>query len=240
MKERLQKIIRNSGIASRREAEKWITSGRISIDGVIVTELGTQADQETQVICIDGVPLRKSESHVYYLFYKPTSVVTTLHDPQGRPTIVDFIKEIPERIFPVGRLDQDTEGLLVLTNDGNLMNGLLHPSREIPKIYQVKVKGIPDEKTLNDLRNGVELTDGKTAPAKVKFLKSEKDTALLEIIIHEGKNRQVRRMVGTVGFPAVALKRIGFAFLRLDGLTSGSFRPLSQEEVNRLREWCGI
>ena len=231
MKERLQKIIRNSGIASRREAEKWITSGRISIDGVIVTELGTQADQETQVICIDGVPLRKSESHVYYLFYKPTSVVTTLHDPQGRPTIVDFIKEIPERIFPVGRLDQDTEGLLVLTNDGNLMNGLLHPSREIPKIYQVKVKGIPDEKTLNDLRNGVELTDGKTAPAKVKLLKSEKDTALLEIIIHEGKNRQVRKMTASINHPTLRLIRVKVGDFELGNLKSGEWVQIKKSDL---------
>lgn len=235
--ERLQKIIRDAGFASRREAEQWILDGRVQVNGKVITDLGSKADDKKDEILIDGMPLNK-EKKVYFLFFKPRGVVTTLRDPQKRKTIQDFFKEIPERIFPVGRLDLDTEGILLITNDGDLMQGLLHPSKEIDKTYEAWVEGIPDQEAIRKLESGVLLSDGKTAPAKIKVLKIEKDKgcSYLQLVIHEGKNRQVRRMLGAVGHPVISLRRTCFADLTLKGLQAGEYRPITEVELKRLRE----
>lgn len=236
MQERLQKIIRDAGLASRREAEEWIVSGRVQVNGQVVDELGAQADLEIDEISVDGNILGRKEKKVYFLFNKPTEVVTTLKDPQNRRTIAEFFRKIPERVFPVGRLDYDTEGLLVVTNDGELMNGMLHPSKEIPKRYEAWVKGQVSEATAMQLRNGVHLSDGKTAPAKCRILKMEAAKTLVEVTIHEGKNRQVRRMLATVGHPVISLSRTGFSFFELGHLKRGEYRPLTDQELAQLQK----
>ena len=237
MKERLQKVIRDVGLASRREAEEWILKGRIQVNGEVITELGSQADIEVDEILVDGQPIRPKEEKVYFLFYKPKEVVTTMKDPQGRKTVADYFSSIPERVFPVGRLDFDTEGLLILTNDGELMNGLLHPSQEIPKCYQALVKGCMYKETAMELEEGIKLSDGWTAPAECKLIwvDREKEQTLLELTIHEGRNRQVRRMLGAAGHPVISLMRTGFSFLTLKGMRSGESRTLTEEEIKRLQ-----
>ena len=236
MKERLQKIIRDAGLASRREAEEWIVSGRVEVNGQVVDELGAQADLEVDEIVVDGTLVGRKEEKVYFLFNKPTEVVTTLKDPQNRKTIAEFFKKVPERVFPVGRLDYDTEGLLVVTNDGDLMNGMLHPSKEIPKRYEAWVKGQLSEATAMQLRSGIQLSDGKTAPAKCRVLKMEIGRTLVEVTIHEGKNRQVRRMLATAGHPVISLSRTGFSFFELGHLKLGEYRPLTSQELVQLKK----
>lgn len=236
MLERLQKVISQSGIASRRQAEKLILEGRVSLNGKTVTELGTKVAIGRDKVRIDG-KLIESEKLIYLLFYKPKGVVTTLHDPQGRKNIKEFIKEIPQRVYPVGRLDYNTEGLLLLTNDGELTHSLIHPSKKVDKVYLARVVGRPPEEKLDLLRAGIQLEDGVTSPAIIKQKKYDKDKneTLLEITIHEGKNRQIRRMCETIGHPVNQLKRIQFAFLTLEGLKRGRYRQLSSLEVEELK-----
>ncbi|VBB07966.1 pseudouridine synthase rsua/rlub/c/d/e/f [Lucifera butyrica] len=233
--ERLQKIISQAGIASRREAENLIRQGRVSVNGTIVTELGTKASIEQDKIRVDN-RLLKDEKYVYVLFYKPRGVVTTLSDPQGRKTVADFVADITERVYPVGRLDYNTEGLLLLTNDGRLAHGLTHPSRHVAKVYLTKVDGMPSEEKLDRLRAGIKLADGVTAPAQIHIRDrdKEKDITTLEITLHEGKNRQIRRMCEAIGHPVKYLKRIEFAFLSLAGLRRGQYRYLTASEIAEL------
>ncbi len=235
--ERLQKIISQAGVASRRAAEKLIEEGRVTVDGAVAS-LGAQADAASQTICVDGVPLKKAEAHVYYLLNKPKGYISTAKDERGRKTVLDLLPEVEERIYPVGRLDNGTEGLLLLTNDGELMNGLLHPAREVWKTYVVQVEGQPTKQALQTLKNGVTLEDGVTAPAKVRMLDwdARSGRTKLEISIHEGKNRQVRRMCEAVGHSVQALKRTEFAGLSLSGVKRGEHRALSPEEVAYLYE----
>ena len=237
MKERLQKIIRDVGMASRREAEQWILDGRVTVNDIIITELGTQADLEQDDIKVDGSSIVSKEKKVYFLFYKPTEVVTTMKDPQRRRTVADYFSEIPERVFPVGRLDYDTEGLVIMTNDGDLMNGLIHPSKEIPKIYEALVNGVVSDDGVLKFENGLELSDGTTAPAKCEILRrmNESGKTLLRLTIHEGRNRQVRRMLAAIGHTVISLKRTGFSFLTLNSLESGKYRELTLEEVQKLQ-----
>jgi len=236
MQERLQKVISRAGIASRREAEKLITAGRVSVNGVVQRELGTKVDPERDIVAVDGKPIA-AEKKVYILLNKPKGIVTTCADPQGRKTVLDLLGEVPARIYPVGRLDYNTEGLLLLTNDGELAHALTHPSRQIDKTYIAKVKGIPAEEKLDLLRMGIKLEDGLTAPAKVNVVDvdREKNVTTLEITIHEGKNRQIRRMCDAIGHPIKNLKRVRFAFLTLEGLRRGQFRYLSYGEVQKLK-----
>ena len=235
--ERLQKIIAQAGIASRREAEEMITSGRVSVNGKTVIELGTKAVFGQDKIAVDGKKL-VSEKKVYILLNKPKGIVTTLKDPEGRTTVLDLIKDIPERVFPVGRLDYNTEGILLMTNDGELSQTLTHPSRQIDKTYHVKVKGLPKEEELDILRTGVKLSDGLTRPAVVNIIDIDrtKNISTLEIIIHEGKNRQVRRMFEVIGYYVRNLKRIKFASLSLAGLNRGQYRHLLQSEIETLKK----
>jgi 23S rRNA pseudouridine2605 synthase len=233
--ERLQKILAQAGVASRRKCEEYITNGRVKINGEVVTELGTKADPEKDQIEVDGKPIHQ-EKKVYILFHKPKGVITSVEDPQGRKIVTDFIKGVKERIYPVGRLDYETEGLLLLTNDGEWTNKLIHPSHKIRKTYWATVEGIPTEDKLNKLAAGILLDDGLTAPAEVYVLefRKEKKETLIEIIIHEGRNRQVRRMCETIGHPVKSLRRIKFDFLTLQGVARGKFRHLREDEVRRL------
>jgi len=235
MEKRLQKILAEMGIASRRHAEELITGGRVTVNGRVAT-LGMKADPEKDHIKLDGKLLRGREPKVYLIFNKPTGVVTSLSDPEGRPTIADYLNRIRYRIFPVGRLDYDSEGLLLLTNDGDFAHAILHPSREIPKTYLVKVKGVPDEKVLNKMRTGVRLEDGRTAPAKVQTLKTTENNTWLEITIHEGRKRQIRRMLEYTGHPVLKLKRIKIDGIALGNLPPGEYRYLKPEEVSRIKK----
>ena len=233
--ERLQKVIAQAGIASRRKAEELITSGKVKVNGNVVLELGTKV-KPTDQIEVNGIPLEKEEP-VYFLFYKPRGVISSVKDEKGRKVVTDFFPELKERIFPVGRLDYDTSGILLMTNDGEFTNQMTHPRYHIPKTYIAKVKGIPGKQEIAQLQKGVKLTDGVTAPAKVKMLSLDKrkGSSILEITIHEGKNRQVRRMFEAIGHPVLKLKRERFAFLTLDGLSPGDSRELTPHEVKQLR-----
>lgn len=233
--ERLQKVIARAGIASRRKAEELIKEGRVKVNGKVVTELGIKVSPSDKVE-VNEIPLEK-EKPVYFLLYKPRGVISSVSDEKGRKVVTDFFSGIKERIFPVGRLDYDTSGLLLLTNDGEFANLLMHPKNEIEKVYVAKVKGIPLRENLRKLEKGIRLEDGKTAPAKVKLLSADKkkQSAIVEITIHEGKNRQVRRMFEAIGHEVLKLKRERYAFLTLNGLKAGESRELTVHEVKQLR-----
>lgn len=236
MPERLQKVISQAGIASRRDSEELIKAGRVKVNGVVVTELGTKVEPTRDKVAVDNKLIR-SEKPVYILLNKPRGIVTTLHDPEGRKTVASLLPDISERIYPVGRLDYNTEGLLIMTNDGELTHALTHPSHEIAKTYRAKVLGKPPEEKLDRLRTGIKLEDGLTAPARVNMIdyEREKDLTTVEIVIFEGRNRQVRRMFEAIGHPVRQLKRIKFAFLTLIGLRRGAYRHLEPAEVENLR-----
>jgi len=236
MIERLQKVISQAGIASRRHAEELISAGRVSVNGKIVTELGTKVDPGRDVVAVDNEPLLKEKKY-YCLLYKPRGMVTTLSDPQGRRTVAALVADVPARLYPVGRLDYNTEGLLLLTNDGPLTNLLTHPSHNILKTYLAEVAGRVAEESLDKLRIGIKLSDGVTAPAKIKLMSydHEKNTTKLELVISEGRNRQVRRMCEAIGHPVNKLKRVKLGFLTLEGLRRGRYRHLTTDEVKELK-----
>ena len=238
MKERLQKILSHAGVASRRKAEEMILAGRIKVNGKIVRELGTEADIRKDRIEVDGKPVRPERLR-YFLFFKPDRVITSVSDPQGRRTVLDFFPKVKERIFPVGRLDYHTEGLLIMTNDGALDYRLTHPSREVPKTYEVTVRGKFSEELAAKMEKGVQLDDGKTAPCEITVREYDevRNRTYLTITIHEGKNREIRRMMEKFHYPVFALKRVKYAFLTLDGVTKGKYRPLSESEVAKLYEF---
>ena len=239
MEERLQKILAAAGIASRREAEKIILAGRVKVNGKLIKELGAKFGPKA-FITVDGKPI-KNEKKVYYIFYKPRAVVTTMVDPQGRRTVADFLGNLTERVFPVGRLDYNTEGLLLLTNDGELAQKLTHPKNEINKSYRVAVVGIVPQEKLDLLRLGVKLEDGLTAPAIVDLVEydHEKNLSVFNITIHEGKNRQIRRMCDYIGYPVRQLKRYKIANLTLTSLKRGQYRQLFEEELTALFKAVG-
>ena len=241
MEERLQKIISQAGIASRREAEKLIAEGRVAVDGKTVTEQGIKIDPQHHKITVNGKEIKGNEQSVYFLLNKPKGYLSTVKDDRGRKTVIDLLPEVRERIFPVGRLDYNTEGLLLLTNDGQLMNALIHPRGEIEKTYIASVSGEITAEKLERLRNGVELEDGLTAPAKVRVLDNDPKTGKtkIEVIIHEGRNRQVRRMFSAVGCEVKGLKRSEFAGLNLSGVKRGEYRALSDEELLYLQSLAG-
>ena len=234
--ERLQKLLSRAGVASRRAAEALIREGRVTVDGEVAS-LGAQAEA-AQDIRVDGKPISAAEAHAYFLLNKPKGYISTAQDDRGRKTVLDLLSGVAERVYPVGRLDANTEGLLLLTNDGALMNGLLHPAREVWKTYAALVEGCVTQAELQKLRGGIELEDGPTAPARVRVLERNgyRDRTKLEIIIHEGRNRQVRRMCEAVGHRVRALKRTEFAGLNLSGVKRGAYRPLTAEEVSYLYE----
>jgi len=230
--ERLQKVLARAGLGSRRACEALIGEGRVEVNGEVAS-LGRRVDPEQDRVAVDGVTIPVRSGLVYYLLNKPAKVVTTAHDPEGRPTVVDLVPGEP-RVFPVGRLDWDTEGLLLLTNDGELAHGLTHPSRGVPKTYLVEVSGVPGRAALRRLREGVDLEDGRTAPARARLAQTTPTGAALEIVIHEGRNRQVRRMCEAVGHPVRRLVRTRFGPLRDHRLAPGQWRPLTPAEIRSL------
>lgn len=233
--ERLQKVIAHAGIASRRKAEELILEGKVKVNGKVVKELGIKVSSSDRVE-VEGIPLEK-EQPVYFLFYKPRGVISSVKDEKGRKAVTDFFPEIKQRIYPVGRLDYDTSGLLLLTNDGEFANQLMHPRNEVEKEYIAKIKGIPTREKLRSLEKGIHLEDGKTAPAKVKLISADKKkgSSILQLVIHEGRNRQVRRMFEAIGHPVLKLRRERYAFLTLHGLKAGDARELTAHEVKQLR-----
>ena len=231
VQERLQKILAKAGIASRRKAEELIRQGRVKVDGRLVTEMGIRVDPEHQQIEFDGKPVTVEEKKVYVLLHKPAGYVSTVHDPQGRPIVTELIKDIQERVFPVGRLDLDTEGALLLTNDGELAQKILHPSFEVNKTYRAVVKGRPSKKKVAMLSNGIDIDGQKTWPAMVKVLSTGNNETTLQLIIHEGRKRQVRKMCEAVGHPVFRLKRIAYGKLKLGNLAAGKFRFLSEKDL---------
>jgi 23S rRNA pseudouridine2605 synthase len=233
--ERLQKVIAHAGFASRRKAEELMAEGRVKVNGKTVKELGVKVSPSDRIE-VDGIPVEREEP-VYFLLYKPRGVISAVSDDKGRKVVTDFFEGIKQRIYPVGRLDYDTSGILILTNDGEFANLLMHPSNEIEKVYVAKIKGIPSKESMRSLQRGVVLEDGKTAPAKTKLLSMDKkkQTAIVEISIHEGRNRQVRRMFEAIGHPVLKLKREKYGYLNLQGLSAGDARELTAHEVKQLR-----
>ena len=238
--ERLQKILSHAGIASRRAAEEMILAGRVSVDGKIITELGIKFDITASKICVDNEIISYNEKKVYILLNKPKNILSSAKDDRGRQTVVDLIADVNERIYPVGRLDYDTEGLMLLTNDGELMNALLHPKFQINKTYLAKVTGNLTKDKLDKLQNGIQLDDGLTAPAIVRVVGKSNTEAKIEITIHEGRNRQVRRMFSAIGCEVKKLKRIKFANLTIHNLKIGQYRHLTKVELENLYQMTGL
>jgi 23S rRNA pseudouridine2605 synthase len=241
--ERLQKIIAAAGIASRRKAEELISSGRVQVNGQVVTELGSKADPETDHIRVNGKLLHGAQRHVYLLLNKPRGYVTTTSDPENRPTVMDLIRGVKGRVYPVGRLDYASEGLLLLTNDGGLAHRLMKAASHVPKTYLVKVAGTPREEAIAKLRAGVSIAtdDGgrvRTGPASARVIK-EAANPWYEITLIEGRNRQIRRMFEAVGHHVEKIKRVRYGPLTLD-VPAGEFRPLTLKEVARLKSACGM
>ncbi len=235
MEERLQKFLSQAGIASRRDAEKIILAGRVRVNGKTVQELGSKVDPARDKVILDGRPV-EAQKKVYYIFNKPRGVITSMSDPEGRKTVADYFKNLPEKVFPVGRLDYNTEGILLFTNDGELAQLLSHPSHTVKKTYRVSALGMINDDALDKLRMGLLLDDGKTAPAIVDLMEyqHEKNVTIFDITIHEGRNRQVRRMCDAIGHPVRYLKRTKFAGITLSGLKRGGIRELNPEEVKNL------
>ena len=238
--ERLQKILSRAGIASRRAAEQMILAGRVAVDGKTITELGTKFDVSVNKICVDDKVVSCNEEKIYILLNKPKNILSTAKDDRGRQTVVDLITDVKERIYPVGRLDFDTEGLILLTNDGELMNALLHPKFQINKTYLAKVTGSVTKDKLELLQNGIQLDDGLTAPAAVRVVGKSNTEAKIEITIHEGRNRQVRRMFSAIGCEVKKLRRIRFADLAINDLKVGQYRQLTKVELEKLYEMTGL
>jgi len=235
---RLQRILSQSGLTSRRKAEDLIRAGRVVVDGRVVTQLGLKFVPSDHRIEVDGQLIASSESKTYYLFYKPIGVVSTLRDPQGRRTIKDFLSQaqIRERVFPVGRLDWDAEGLMLLTNDGELAETLLHPKFQVPKIYRVKVQGIPSLDALRRLQAGTWLPSGKKHQADWEMVKTGLDRSWLLITIREGEKHQVKNMCSAIGHPVITIKRIALGPLSLGRLAPGEIRLLTPDEIQTLKD----
>ena len=231
---RLQKYLAGCGAASRRKCEEFITAGRVTVNGAVVTELGTQVE-EGDVVTLDGKPMLPEEKKYYILYHKPMGEVCTASDPQGRATVLDRFCDFPVRLFPVGRLDFDSEGLLLLTNDGEMMQRMLHPSREVDKTYLARVDGDVSLEAIRRLRAGILLDERMTAPADVRVIRRTGVETVVLVTIHEGRNRQVRRMFDAVGHTVLLLRRVKFGPLEMGELKRGQWRELTEEELARLR-----
>src|SRR5262245_44211939 len=230
MQERLQKILAHAGVASRRHAEEMIQEGRVSVNGHIVTELGSKADPTEDVIKVDGKKLRSRQLHVYILLNKPKNVMSTSSDPEGRPTVVEYVKgKVKERVYPVGRLDFGSEGLIILTNDGEFTKFMTRAGL-VPKVYHVKVAAVPAERDLDRLRRGAYIDNERLAPCDVKQLKGG-ENPWFEVTLHQGRNQQIRRMFQAIGHPVEKLRRVRIGFLQDERLRPGQWRFLSEHEV---------
>jgi len=238
MEQRLQKLIAAAGIASRRHAERLISTGCVTVNGKIVTELGTKADPQLDHIKVNGKlinPQLKSRENTYVLLNKPRGYLTSVSDPEGRPLVVDLIPASLGRLHPVGRLDFNTEGLLLLTNDGELTNFITAARNRVEKVYEVKVKGIPTDEAIARLRRGITLDDGtRTAPAQIKRVGETATNAWFEVLLHQGRNQQIRRMFDAVGHSVLKLRRVRIGFLQDENLKPGAWRLVSAAEVGRL------
>lgn len=236
MEIRLQKLIAGTGLASRRKAETLISAGRVTVNGRVVTELGTKVDPIRDHVKVDGKHLSSAQPYVYLMLNKPKHVMSTLDDPGGRPTVKDYLRGVSVRVFPVGRLDFDSEGLMLLTNNGDLAQALLHPRYHVPKTYLIKVKRVLTDEEIRTLERGVKLDDGMTSPAHVKKVKKVEQNSWLELTIREGRKHQVKRMLDAVGHPVLRLIRVKMGPLVLGDLEPGEFRFLEDREANALRE----
>lgn len=234
MQERLQKFLAQAGVASRRQAEQYIVEGRVTVNGQVCRELGVKVDPAKDAVKVDGKRVL-GEELAYVLLHKPKGTICTLDDPENRPTVMELVRGVKVRLFPVGRLDFDTTGALLLTNDGELANLLMHPRHRFTKTYLAKVKGIPTEERLDKLRRGVNIEGVRTAPAEARLVAVKEKNSLVELVLREGRNRQVKRMFLEVGHPVIRLHRPAYAFLGLEGLEPGQWRSLAPEEVKRLR-----
>ena len=234
MQVRLQKIISQAGVTSRRKAEDLIREGRVRINGKTVFQLGTKADPDRDTIDVDGKRIEPKIPKISVLLNKPDGYITSLRDPEGRPTVKKLVDNIPVRLYPVGRLDYHTEGLLILTNDGDLAQKIEHPTHALEKLYLAKVKGVPEENRINKLRTGIILEGRKTFPAKIKIIETRKN-AWLEITIHEGRQNQIRKMFEEIGHPVLKLKRVAIGAIRDDSLKPGEYRMLKPQEIKMLR-----
>ena len=239
---RLQKYMAEAGIGSRRKCEEWIVKGMVQVNGRVVTELGTRVDPKNDTISFRGKPVEPpAKTRTTVLLNKPAGYVTTSRDQFGRPDVCDLVKIPGKRLYPVGRLDYQTTGLLLLTDDGDLAYHLTHPKHHILRVYEARVKGVPDQAAISRLERGVRLEDGyKTKPARVRILKQETDSAIIEFTLYEGKNHQVRRMAKAVGYPVLRLRRVAMGPLRLADLPEGKYRMLTEKEVMMLRAASGI
>lgn len=233
--ERLQKVMARAGVASRRRCEEMITSGIVKVNGKVITELGVKVDPARDKIQVGGENLSLSPRKYYILLYKPRGYVATLSDEKGRKKVTDLLKGVTTRVYPVGRLDYDSEGLLLLTNDGDLTYALTHPKHQVPKTYLARVAGVPEPEKLEKMASGLLLEDGPTAPAKVRLMSRQEGKALLEITIHEGRNRQVKRMCEHIGHPVLRLQRVKLGNLSIEGLKPGQYRHLTGEELSKLK-----
>lgn len=233
---RLQKIIADAGITSRRKAESLILEGRVTVNGQVMTELGSKADPARDHIKVNGKLLSRSARHQYILLHKPIGYLSTVSDPQNRPTVMSLVKAIRERIYPVGRLDYNSSGIMILTNDGELANILMSRAAAVPRTYQVKLEGKPRPEDLRKLETGIVLDGERTARAEIRLV-AERDKPWYEMTLTEGRNHQVRRMFERIGQPVVKLKRVRIAFLTDEKLPLGRYRDLTPAEVERLKKW---
>lgn len=233
--ERIQKVLARAGISSRREAEKMILEGRVTVNGKLVDQLGFKVDPLKDHIKVDGKRVSGPEPKVTYLLYKPKGYLSTVRDPAGRPTVMDLMRGVKWRVYPLGRLDFDAEGLLLMTNDGELAFQLSHPRFSVPRTYWVKVKGFPEEKRLMRLRRGLQLEDGPARALSVRLLWKTEKHSWIESVVNEGRNHLIKRMFFAIGHPVLKLKRVGFGPIHLGRLSPGQFRLLTDEEMERLR-----
>jgi len=234
MKERVQKIISAAGIASRRHAEKLITAGRVSINNVVATELGVKADAQKDVIRIDGATISIEKTLLYIALHKPAGYITTLDDPEKRPTVIDLLPDVPERVYPVGRLDYDSSGLLLLTNDGDFAQKVQHPRFQTPKVYRVKIQGRLSKEELKQISKGVKLPDGMFKPENMQLEKFNDKSCWIRLTLREGKNRIIRRGFENTGHRVARLVREAIGSLTLEGLKEGEWRHLTTKEINQL------
>lgn len=235
MEERLQKYMAKCGVASRRKCEEIILQGRVKVNNEIINELGYKVDINNDKITVDNKKIELEENKVYIALNKPEGYVSTVKDEKGRETIIDLIK-VKERIYPIGRLDYDTSGLILLTNDGDIYNKIIHPREEKNKIYIADIKGIPSKEDIEKFQKGINIDGYITAPASMEILRSNRECAEVKIIIHEGRNRQIRKMCEAINHPVLRLKRVQIGSIELNNLPKGEWRFLTEEEINYLKK----
>jgi len=238
---RLQKFLAQKGVTSRRKAEELILAGRVAVNGQTITELGTKIESGKDNVTLDGRSIDSDGALVYLMLHKPEGVITSVSDPQKRPVVMKYVKDIPERIFPVGRLDYDSSGLLLLTNDGDLAQVLTHPRHEVPKTYVATLQGVPNREGLRAFTQGIEIEGVKTAPAEIKILRRKyPHSCTVNITIHEGRNRQIRKMCAAIGCPVIQLKRVSIGKVYLGNLPRGQYRYLTKAEIQHLRNFESV